>query len=322
MRYLQAAIASVLFLTSMSDVGSAQEYPSRPIRIVVPYAAGGPTDVSARLIAEAIRPHLGQTVVVENRGGAGGVPGTEAVHGAPADGYTLLLGGAGPLVVSPSAKRLRYDVAKDFAPIAQTWRSAQVLAVHPKVPVKTVAELVGYSKANPGKLNAGSAGLGTLPHLSIEMFNHVAGTDIVHVPFRGTGAALPNVLGGQIELIFGDVAVLAPSVQSNALVPLAVTSSDRSSLLPDVPTMAEAGYPKLEAESWYGLLAPARTPPAALRKLEAAVQQALADPSFRDAAEKQGSGAIDTSPEKFAMLIESEALKWAPMIKSAGIEIQ
>jgi tripartite-type tricarboxylate transporter receptor subunit TctC len=292
------------------------------VRIVVPYAAGGPTDASARLIAEAMRPHLGQSVVIENKGGAGGIPGTEEVVRSTADGYTLLLGGAGPLVVSPAAKRLRYDVRKDLAPLGQTWRSAQVLAVHPKLGVKSLAELVAYAKANPAALNAGSAGVGTLPHLSIEMLNQAAGIKIVHVPFRGTGAALPNLLGGQIELMFGDVAVLAPNIETKNLIALAVTSPERSPRLPDLPTVAEAGFPALVAESWYGLLAPARVPPAVLGQIEAALRQALADPAYRESAKKHGSEVAETSSALFGRLIESETEKWAPVVRSAGFDIQ
>jgi tripartite-type tricarboxylate transporter receptor subunit TctC len=268
-----------------------------------------------------MRTHLGQSLVIENKGGAGGIPGTEEVVRAAADGYTLLLGGAGPLVVSPAVKRLRYDVRKDLTPLGQTWRSSQVLAVHPKLGIKTMAELVAYAKANPEKLNAGSAGVGTLPHLSIEMLNQAAGIKIVHVPFRGTGAALPNLLGGQIELMFGDVAVLAPNVESHNLIGLAVTSPERSARLPDLPTVAEAGFPALVAESWYGLLAPARPPPAVLKRLEDALRQALADPPYRESAKKHGSDVADTSPDEFGRLIESETEKWAPVVRSAGFDI-
>jgi tripartite-type tricarboxylate transporter receptor subunit TctC len=197
-----------------------------------------------------------------------------------------------------------------------------LLAVHPKLGIKTMAALVAYAKANPGTLNAGSAGVGTLPHLSIEMFNQAAGIKIVHVPFRGTGAALPNLIGGQIELMFGDVAVLAPNIESKNLMALAVTSPERSSRLPDVPTVAEAGFPALVAESWYGLLALSRTPPAILKRLETALQQALADPGYKESAKKHGSDVGDTSPEKFAKLIETETAKWTPVVRSAGFDIQ
>ena len=317
----KTAIGSVLALAALAGTSHASEYPNRPVRIIVPYAAAGPTDASARLLAEALRPQLGQSVVIENKGGAGGIAGTEDVLRAAADGYTLLLGGAGPLVVSPAVnKTLRYDIGRDFVPVAQTWRSSQILAVHPKLGVKTLAELVAYGKANPGKLNVGSAGIGTLPHLSIEMLKRETGLDLTHVPFRGTGAALPVLLGGQIEMMFGDTAVLAPNVASKNLIGLAVTSPERSPLAPDLPTVAEAGFPALQAESWYGLLAPAKTPPAVLKRLQDAVQKALADPAYQENARKQGSDTVDTSSDKFAKLIASESEKWTPIVRAADIK--
>jgi tripartite-type tricarboxylate transporter receptor subunit TctC len=222
---------SILALVAWIESASAEAtYPSRPVRLIVPYAAGGPTDLAARQLAEALRVSLGGAVIVENRGGAGGIPGTEAVAQASPDGYTLLVGAAGPLVVSPSVRKLRYNVEKNLVPIAEIWRSSQVLAVSPKVGVKSVKDFVAYAKKNPGKVSAGSAGNGTLPHLSIVLMNQVAGIEMVHVPYRGTGAALPDLIGGQIEAIFGDTAVLAPNIQSGKIVALAVTSRQRSPL--------------------------------------------------------------------------------------------
>lgn len=319
------AIATALLAAAMSVASgaSAQDYPNRPIRIVVPFAAGGPNDVAARLVAESMRPALGgQSVIVENRAGGGGVPGTEMVATAAPDGYTILLAGAGSLVVSPSIKKLNYDVAKDLAPLAQVYRSAQVLAVHPKVPVKTVAEFVAYAKANPSKVNVGSAGLGTLPHLSIEMMNRETGTGLVHVPYRGTSGALTDLIGGQIEALFGDVAVLAPNINTGKLIALAVTSPDRSSLLPNVMTMTEAKFPALETESWGGMLVPAGVPKDVFAKLEAAVQAALASPAFQEGAKKQGWADLKTSPALFGKLIADETAKWGPLLKSGSVKIE
>jgi tripartite-type tricarboxylate transporter receptor subunit TctC len=309
-----------LALLSWIAAASAQSYPSRPIRLIVPYAAGGPTDLAARQIAESVRPHLGQAVVIENRGGAGGIPGTEAVAHAAPDGYTLLVGAAGPLVVSPSVKKLRYDVEKDFAPIAEIWRSAQVLAVNRQIGVKSVRELVAHAKSNPGKVNAGSAGNGTLPHLSIVLTNETAGIDIAHVPYRGTSAAVQDLIGGQIQVLFGDAAVLAPNIESGTLVALAVTSPRRSTLLPDTPTMAEAGYPQLVAESWYGLLAPAGLPPAVFQRITTATQAALKEPAFVAALKQQGATAESTTPEAFRALIREEAKRWGPVAQLAGLQ--
>jgi tripartite-type tricarboxylate transporter receptor subunit TctC len=306
---------------SVALAASAAEFSSRAVRIIVPYAAGGPTDAAARLIAEAMRPHLGKPVVVENRGGGGSIPGTEAVIHAPPDGYTLLLGAAGPLVVVPLAKPVRYDVAKDLVPIAQVWRSSQILAVNRALGLKTVADFVAYAKKNPGRVTVGSAGVGTLPHLSIELFKREAGIDLVHVPYRGTGAALPNLVGGQIDALFGDTGILVPSILANNIVALAVTSPERSPMIPDIPTMAEVGYPALETESWYGLLAPAGVPAPVIRRLETAARSALSDAGFRENVLRHGAGLVDTSSEKFRDLIRRETEKWKPIVQAPGFQL-
>lgn len=314
MRQVRQWLACAMALGLTAGHAGSQEFLNRPLRIVVPFAAGGPNDVAARLIAEALRPQLGQTVVVENRPGGGGVVGAELVVTAAPDGYTLLLGAAGPLVVSPTAKPGRYNVAKDFAPIGQVYRSAQAFSVHPRVGVKTVAELVAFAKANPGKLTIGSAGVGTLPHLSIEQLKREAGIDVTHVPYRATSGALTDLLGGQIDALFGEISAMAPNMRSGKLVVLAVTSPVRSKLLPEVPTMKEAGFPALTVESWGGLLAPASVPQPILNRLEAATQKALLDQGFREGAEKQGWSEFTTSREAFADLIANETVMWRPIV--------
>ncbi len=320
MKITTAWICAAASLAVLHGTAFADDYPSRTIKMVVPYSAGGPTDLAARKVAELLGPKLGQSVVVENRGGAGGLPGTEAVANAKPDGYTLLVGATGPLVVSPSIKKLRYDVNKDLQPVAEIWRSSQLLAVHPKLGVKTLAQFVDYAKKNPGKVTIGTAGNGTLPHLLLVLMNGEAGIKLVHVPYRGTAAVLPNVLGGQIDAIIGDAAVIAPNIKSGALVPIAVTAPERSTLLPNVPTMAESGYPKLVAESWYGLMAPAGVPADAMKKLVPAVQAALADPAFQAALKKQGATVVATSPEKFGAHIKGETEKWGPVARAAGLK--
>lgn len=299
---------------------AAQDYPTRTIRMVVPYAAGGPTDLAARKVAELLAPRLGQSVVVENQGGGGGIPGTAAVAAATPDGHTLLVGATGPLVVSPSIKKLPYDVEKSLKPVAEIWRSSQLLAVNPKLGVKSVADFLAYARKNAGKVTVGTAGNGTLPHLLMVLVNRETKIELVHVPYRGTAAVLPNVLGGQIDAIIGDVAVIAPSVKSGALVALAVTAPERSSLLPKVPTMAESGQPNLVAESWYGLMAPAAVPEAAMKKLVPAVQASLKDPSFQAALRQQGARVVATSPEKFRAHIQDETRKWGPVARAAGLK--
>jgi tripartite-type tricarboxylate transporter receptor subunit TctC len=307
-------------LVAVDGAASSDTYPSRATRMIVPYAAGGPTDLAARKLADLLGPRLGQPVIVENRGGGGGIPGTEAVANAIPDGYTLLVGATGPLVVSPSVRTLRYDVNKDLQPIAEIWRSSQLLAVNPKIGVKTFAEFVDHARKNPGKVTIGTAGIGTLPHLLLEFINLEAGVKLVHVPYRGTAAVLPNAIGGQIDAVIGDVAVIAPNIRSGALIPIAVTAPERSTLLPDVPTVAESRFPKLVAESWYGLMAPAGVPLDVMKKLVPAVQAALADPSFQEALRSQGAMVVANSPEKFGAHIKSETDKWGPVARAAGLK--
>jgi tripartite-type tricarboxylate transporter receptor subunit TctC len=321
MRRAELILAVMLGLAPMAASAQA-DYPTRPIRIVVPFPAAGPTDVAARLLAEALRPHLGQAVVVENRGGGGGVIGTELVAAAAPDGYTLLLSAPGSLVVSPSVKPVRYDVAKDLTPIAQVFRSAQLFVVHPRLGVKTFADFVAYAKSNPGKVNIGSAGLGTLPHLSLELLRRETGVDVAHIPYRGTGSAVADLIGGQIDAMFGDIAVLKPIALAGTVAPLAITSRDRSPSFPDLLTMREAGFPKLEVEGWAGLLAPSGLPPVVLERLDSAVQKALNDPKFLDGGAKQDWGDLDTSRERFATYLAEEAARWSALIKSAGIKIE
>ena len=300
---------------------NAQTFPNRPLRIIVPFAAGGPNDVAARLVAEALRPHLGMPVVVENRGGAGGLVGAEAVANAAPDGYTLLFGTIGPLVISPSASTLRYDPGKDFAPVGQVYRSAQVFSAKSGLGKKTVLEFLSYAKDNPGKATIGTAGIGTLPHLTTELLKRDAAVNVTHVPYRGTNAALADLIGGQIDAIFGEVSVMAPNVQSGKAVALAITSPERSKLLPSVPTMNEVGLPSLTVESWGGLLVPARVPADVLTHLEMALQKALREPSFRDAAERQGWSQVTGSRKDFSELLASETIKWSPIVRSPGFQL-
>jgi tripartite-type tricarboxylate transporter receptor subunit TctC len=311
----------LLWLAALLGPASAQadNYPARPIRFVVPFAAGGPTDAAARLFAEPLRKQLGQSVVIENRPGGGGTAGTEAVLNGPRDGYMLLLGAPGPLFVTPSVRAVRYDVQKDLIPLAEIWRSPQVLIVHPKLKAKTLGELVALAKS--GQINAGSAGVGTLPHLSIELLKREAAVNIVHVPYRGTGSAVPDLLGGSIDMLFGDVAVLASLVADGKVHALAVTAAQRSPLLPNVMTTAEAGVPTLSAENWYAMMVPANLPPAVMSKLREAARAAVMDADFRAALAKQGAGSGDATPEQLAQWVATETAKWAPIARAAGIKL-
>lgn len=313
-------LLSLLSLALAPAAAAADEYPTRPVRVLVPYAAGGPSDAGARLIAEPLGRHLGQSVYVENRGGAGGLTGTEAVVKGDHDGYTILLGAVGPLVFMPAAGMDRYDVKKDLVPLGLIWRSPQVLVVNPKLGVKTLAEFVAYAKKNPGKVTIASAGLGTVTHMASELLKQEAGIDLIHVPYRSSGAALPNLLSGQVDAICSDVTLMAPHIESGKLIPLAVTAPERSRIIPNVPTSTEAGLPKVQTDLWYGLLAPARTPAPILAKLKDAVTKAVADPGFVQGLAKQGAVSGQPGPEALGKLIETETTRWTPIVKATGLK--
>jgi tripartite-type tricarboxylate transporter receptor subunit TctC len=302
-----------------ANAAFAAEYPSRPVRLLVPYAAGGPSDTGARLLTTPLGQSLGGTIFVENRGGAGGLTGTEQVVQGEHDGHTLLLGAIGPLVFIPVGRRVTYDVRRDLLPLGLIWQSPLALVVNPKRGFKTVADFVAYAKANPGKLTVASAGLGTNTHMASELFKREAGIDLLHVPYRSTGAALPDLLSGQVDATISDVALMAPHVRQGNLVALAVTAPERSPLLPTVPSVAEAGLSKAITENWYGILAPTRTPPDVVAKLKVALDLAVKAPTFRDGLAKQGAVIREGGADAFAALIESETRRWAPVIRDAGV---
>lgn len=312
------AVAAAAVLTTSGAL--ADSYPSRPIKILVPYAAGGPSDTAARLLVQSLGQSLGGTVFVENRGGAGGLTGTEQVIQGERDGYTLLLGAVGPLVFIPAARQLQYDTKRDLIPLELIWQSPLVLVVNPKRGFKTTADFVAYAKANPGKLSVASAGLGTNTHLASELFKREAGIDLLHVPYRSTGAAMPDLLSGQVDATISDVALMAPHVRQGALVALAVTAPERSALLPEVPTMAEAGLPGAQTENWYGILTPTGTPPEAVAKLKTALDAAVKAQVFKDALAKQGAVVRVFGADGFAKLIDSEIKRWTPIIRDGGLK--
>jgi tripartite-type tricarboxylate transporter receptor subunit TctC len=316
MRVGLAALALGTLLGMLPAVAQAEDYPSRPVTVVIPFTAGGPADTAARTFDEVLRHHLGQPLIAENRPAASGITGTEAVAHGEADGYTLLLGGIAALVLVPPVQKVRYDVQKDFAPLGLIWRSPQVFAVRADLGVNTVAEFVAYAKANPGKVTIGSAGIGTVTHLAGELLKRESGIELVHVPYRSTANSLTDLVGGHIDAIFGDVAILQPHVRSGAIRALAITSPERSPLSPDLATMAEAGFPRVRTEVWYGLLAPARTPGPVLDKLKAAVAAAQADPAFRESLAKFGISPAQPGSESFAAFIHQEVERWTPIVTS------
>jgi len=303
------------------DIARAQTYPNRTITLVVPFPPGGSTSIVGRLIADKMSQLLGQSIVVDNRGGAGGTVGTKAVTKSEPDGYTLLLGYTGTLAIGPSLYRnVGYDPRKDFAPIGMIGSAPSSLVAHPSFPAKTVAELIAYAKANPGKVNFGSAGVGTVGHITGEYFAHAAGIQIVHIPYKGTGPAMSDLLGGHIPISFSPVATTSGNVKAGLLRALAVTSINRSKLLPDVPTMIEAGVPGFDASLVYGLVAPAGTPPSVIERLNKALRDALVSEDVTKQLELDGTVITASTPEQYADFIDKDEKKWSELVKVSGVE--
>jgi tripartite-type tricarboxylate transporter receptor subunit TctC len=306
----------------VGSIAQAQPFPDRPIRMIVPTPAGGPIDTMARLLGNALARPIGQPVVIDNRGGAGNTLGSrDAAHAEP-DGYTLLFSSASGLVISPMLyKSLDYDPVTSFAPIALVSDSPILLVVNPAVPAHSVAELVDYAKADPGKVNFSSGGVGTIPHLTGELFKAKAGINVVHVPYRGGGPSIADVVGGQIQFTFEGMNVLLPLVQDGKLRALAITASQRSAQLPDVPTMVESGFPHVVASSWTGLLAPAATPPAIVSKLNAATNSALMSDEMKAALAKVVVDPLGGSPQDLAARMAADRQRWGAIIRQAGISL-
>ncbi|AMN41595.1 Bug family tripartite tricarboxylate transporter substrate binding protein [Rhodoplanes sp. Z2-YC6860] len=296
----------------------ADDYPSRPIKIIAPIAAGGPSDTAARLVAQTLSRHLGQSIVVENRTGAGGVVGTEIAASAPPDGYTLLLSIAATFTVIPLSKKVGYDPENDFIALGQIWQAPQALVVRANSPFNSAADLVSYAKANPGKLTFGSAGIGTTTHLSIELLKRDADIDVTHVPYRGTSQSVADIMGGTIDAAFGDVSNVSPFVEGGKLKALATTGTERSALMPDVPTTTEAGIPGVRTVNWYGLHVQAKAPREIQDKLKAAVLATQNDPGFKAALTKNATSTGTVGAEAFDRMIREERQRLAPVIRSLG----
>lgn len=302
----------------------AQEgWPAQPIRIVVPFVPGGSTDVLARRLAEKLRVALGQPVVVENRGGAGGTVGADSVAKSAPDGYTLLMGVTGTHGVAPSLyPKLPYDPLRDFAPVSLVVTAPLVLVTAQELPARTVTDFVALAKAKPGTLTYGTPGNGTSMHLTGVMFDLSAGTELVHVPYRGSAVALTDLVAGRISCMFGDLLVVLPQVQAGSIRPLAVTSTTRNPLLPQVPTLAEAGLAGFEALSWQGLFAPAGTPPAIVERLSRETRAAMQSPETRDFFAAQGFEVDGSSPDAFRTLVAREIAKWAKVVVAGNVRAE
>jgi tripartite-type tricarboxylate transporter receptor subunit TctC len=301
----------------------AQTYPNRPIKVIVPFPAGGPTDGMARIISDRLGQVLGQSIVIENKGGgAGGSVGAKFVASSDPDGYTILITPGGSLTTGPAVHRnIGYDPLKVFAPVALLVEAAQVTCVHPDVPVKTLPELIAYAKANPGKITWGSQGFGTSPHLLAEMFRLETGVNIVHVPYRGSAPMLAAILAGEVQMMSDSSITSLPHIQAGRLRPLAVPLTQRFSKLPDVPTTAEVGYPKLLAPFWLGVVAPAGTPPDVIAKLNAAFRDSLSPPETRTRLDNLGAEIRIGTPADFGKLIADELARWTSVAKAANIQV-
>jgi tripartite-type tricarboxylate transporter receptor subunit TctC len=300
---------------------AAENFPDKPIKLIVPFAPGGPPDVAARIIGDWLSNHLGP-IVVENHVGAGGTLAARLVASAPPDGYTLMAATSGVLAISPHLyKNAGIDPVKDFTAVALLSSTPQVLAIHTSVPAHTVKELVAYAKANPGKLNYGAV-IGTPPHLNGEMFKHLTGTDIVFVPYKGATQATTDVLTGQMNMTFEGTTGIMPFLKSGQLRALAVTSPQRVAELPDVPTMIEAGYPGMPPDAWQAIVAPAGTPPGIVAKLNAVVNEGLANPDVRNRIVGLGGVPRPGSPQQFAAFIADQTQRWGDVIRVTGVNLQ
>ena len=303
-------------------LASAQTFPDHTIRLIVPFPPGGPNDIIARVVAQKMQEILKQTIIIDNRGGQGGVLGTDLVAKAKPDGYTIAVASAGALAISPSMEKVAYETLKDLAPVTLVAKVPEMLVVAENVPAKNMAELVALAKKQPSKLNFASSGPGSLPHLAGELFKLTAKIDIVHVPYRGAAPAVNDLLGGQVQMVFLDLPVLLPQVKAGKLRPIAVGAEKRVPTLPDVPTTGEAGMPSLLTENWYGMVAPAGTPKEIIAALNKAAVAAMKDPDVVAKLSSQGAILVGDTPDEFRAFIGTETAKWAKVIKDAGVPTQ
>ena len=315
------ALAAALSVLLWPALAAAQDFPNKPIRLIVPFPAGGPNDIIARVVGQRMSELTRQPVLIDNRGGQAGVLGTDAVAKANPDGYTIGIVSASALVISPTMERVPYNVGRDFAPITLAVTVPEMLVVASNFPANNMAELVALAKAQPGKFNFASAGVGGLPHLAGELLKLTAKIDIVHVPYRGAAPAINDLLGQQVQMAFLDLPVLLPHIKAGTLRPIALGAPQRAPTAPDVPTTAEVGMPDILIENWYGMVAPAKTPNNIIAALNRIANEAMADPSVKEKLADQGLTVAGDTPEHFRGYIEAETKKWARVIKDAGVEM-
>lgn len=317
-----AVAAACLGVVPVSGTATAQGYPAKPVRVIVPFPPGAGVDIVTRVVAPKLGEALGQQFVVDNRSGAGGIIGAEVAAKAPPDGYNVFMGTAGVLTVSPILSKVTYNVARDFVPVSLIASVPSMLVVHPTMPAKSLADLIRLARARPGFITYASTGNGTLPHLAAEFFKLQAGIDIVHVPYKGSAPAMTDLLGGNVDMFFGNMLSVMPQVQNGKLRPLAVTSLQRSTAAPEVRTVAESGFAGFEAGTWFGMLAPAAVSREIVTRLHAGIVKALGHPDVRERLASQGATAIGSTPDQFADYIRSETEKWSRVLKASGIKAQ
>jgi tripartite-type tricarboxylate transporter receptor subunit TctC len=328
-RFARAFAAAALLLSAGSAAaqgasgGSAQAYPVKPVRLIIPFTPAGGTDIFARLIARKLQDNLGQSFIPDNRAGASGIIGCEIVARAPADGYTLLMGTTGTHTTNPAIyPKLPYDPVRDFEPISLVADSAFVLLVHPSLPVRNVKELVALARARPGQLTQGSSGVGSSAHLGFELFNLMAGIKGVHVPYKGLAASMTDTSTGELSMTWNSISASAEFIRAKRVRALGIGSQKRSALMPEIPTISEAGLPGYELGSWYGLFAPAGTPQAIVRQLRAEVVKAIGDPGMKQQFNALSAEAVGSTPEEFRAVLQKDLAKWAKVARAANVKAE
>jgi tripartite-type tricarboxylate transporter receptor subunit TctC len=317
------AVSLALATQGMAGRVLAADYPTRPIRFIVPYAPGGGADAVARILGRRVGDSLGQSILIENKGGAGSILGTDLVAKSAPDGYTMLLGQSGPISINPAVyKSLPYDPVKDFIPVVMTNSYPYVLVVNGKLPANSLQEFVALAKSKPGSMNYGTTGVGAANHLMTELFSRKAGIKMTHIPYRGTALAVADLVAGQVTMVFGDPVSVLPHMRSGTLRALAVSSPQRSPIAPEVPTLMESGYPDLEAVAWHGVLVPAKTPPEIVKTLNAEFVKALRDPEIKELLSKQAMQPVGDTPAEFAAFIQKDIATWKVVAADANVSVE
>ncbi len=322
MRIIGALLTAIISIGLLPDLAAAGDFPDRQIRIIVPFPAGGPNDIIARVVGQRMSEIIQQPVIIDNRSGQAGVLGTDAVAKAKPDGYTVAISSAGALAITASLEKISYEPLKDLQPITLVAEVPEMLVVATSVPAANMKELIAYAKANPGKLNFASTGVGSMPHLAAELLKLTAKIDIVHVPYRGAAPAVTDMLGQQVQMVFLDLPILLPQIKTGALRPIAIGARERAPTAMEVPTTAEVGMPDLLIQNWYGMVAPAGTPPDIVAALNRIATEAMRDPAVKEKLASQGATLVGDTPEHFRSFIEAETGKWARVIKDSGIQIE